>query len=177
VALSIDALDSAPEADFVAAAGPLFEGAPRFLARLAAARPFGSVKRMFDRALEIAMAMPEEEQIELVDAHPRVGASPESVSELSFVEQGYDEGAPQAASAAEGKPVAEELERLNDAYEERFGFRYCIFVAGRSRADIIPEIEAALGRRREVELVRALSDVVAIAEARFGAVSSGAASR
>lgn len=177
VELSIDALDGAPEADFVAATGPLFEGAPRFLARLAAARPFGSVKRMFDRALEIAMAMPEEEQIELVDAHPRLGAPPESVSELSFVEQGYNEGAARAAVAAEGNHVAEELERLNGAYEDRFGFRYCIFVAGRSRAAIIPEIEAALGRRREEELVRALSDVVAIAEARFGAVSTGAASR
>ena len=174
---SIHDLDRMPKADFETAVAPLFEGAPRFLARLANARPFGSVKRMFDRALEIAMAMPEEEQIELVDAHPRLGAPAQSISELSFAEQGYDRQTGRAVTAADGDRVAAALERLNDAYEERFGFRYCVFVAGRPRAALIPEIEAALGRRREEELVRALSDVVAIAEARFGAVPSDAARR
>ena len=174
---SIGDLDRLPEDDFEIAVAPLFEGAPRFLHRLAGARPFGSVKRMFDRALEIAMAMPEEEQIELVDAHPRLGAPPDSVSELSFNEQGYDREAAGAAAAAERERIAEALDRLNDAYEKRFGFRYCVFVAGRTRAALIPEIEAALGRGREEELVRALSDVIAIAEARYGAVSTEAASR
>jgi 2-oxo-4-hydroxy-4-carboxy--5-ureidoimidazoline (OHCU) decarboxylase len=177
---SIDDLDRMPDDEFEIAVAPLFEGAPRFLARLADARPFGSVRRMFDRAIEVAMAMPEEEQIELVDAHPRLGAPPESVSELSFSEQGYDRedaGAARAAAAAERDRVAAALERLNDAYEARFGFRYCVFVAGRPRAALIPEMQAALERRREEELVRALGDVVAIAEARFGAVRTEAASR
>ena len=174
---SIAELDRMPESDFEKAVAPLFEGAPRFLQRLAAARPFGSLKRMFDRALEIAMAMPEEEQIELVDAHPRLGAPPGSVSELSFIEQGYDREAAGAAAEAERDRVAEALQRLNEAYEERFGFRYCVFVAGRARAALVTEIEAALGRGREEELVRALSDVVTIAEARSGAVSSEVASR
>jgi OHCU decarboxylase len=176
VDLSIDQLDRATEADFIDAVAPLFEGAPRFLARLAAVRPFGSAKRMFDRALEIAMAMPEDEQLELVDAHPRLGAPPESVSELSYGEQGYDQHAAGAA-AADRDRVARDLERLNDAYEEQFGFRYCVFVAGRPRQALIPEIEAALGRRREEELVRALSDVVEIAEARYDTVRAEAARR
>ena len=174
---SIDDLDRMPEDDFEIALAPLFEGAPRFLDRLADARPFGSVKRMFDRALEIAMAMPEEEQIELVNAHPRLGAQPDSISELSFVEQGYDREPAGAAAAAERERVADALDRLNDAYEEQFGFRYCVFVAGRTRAALVPEMEAALSRGREEELVRALSDVIAIAEARYGAVSTKAANR
>ena len=37
--------------------------------------------------------------------------------------------------------------RLNDAYEARFGFRYCVFVAGRPRAALLPGMEAALDRR------------------------------
>jgi 2-oxo-4-hydroxy-4-carboxy--5-ureidoimidazoline (OHCU) decarboxylase len=177
VDLSIDQLDRATEADFVDAVAPLFEGAPRFLARLAAARPFGSVKRMFDRALEIAMAMPEDEQIELVDAHPRLGAPPEAVSELSFTEQGYDSQAAGPEGSAERDRIAEDLQRLNDAYEDQFGFRYCVFVAGRPRAALIPEMEHALGLRREEELVRALSDVVAIAESRYSTVQAEASGR
>jgi 2-oxo-4-hydroxy-4-carboxy--5-ureidoimidazoline (OHCU) decarboxylase len=174
---SIDDLDRMPGAEFETAVSPLFEGAPRFLHRLADARPFGSVKRMFDRALEVAMAMPEEEQVELVDAHPRLGAPPGSVSELSFSEQGYDREGAEDPTAAEQDRVARDLDRLNDAYEEKFGFRYCVFVAGRARAELVSEMEAALGRGREVELVRGVSDVIAIAEARYGAVRAEAARR
>ena len=88
--------------------------------------------------------MPEPEQVELIDAHPRLGAPPGSVSPLSFREQGYDREAADAAAEAERARVASELARLNEAYEARFGFRYCVFVAGRPRAALLPELEAAL---------------------------------
>ena len=79
----------------------MFEGARGFLGRLAVARPFGTVEGLFDTARRIAHAMPAEEQIELIDAHPRLGASPGSVSALSFVEQGYDrEGTERAPETA-----------------------------------------------------------------------------
>jgi 2-oxo-4-hydroxy-4-carboxy--5-ureidoimidazoline (OHCU) decarboxylase len=155
-------LDAAPEAEFIATITPLFEGAPRFLARLARARPFGSVDALFDRALDIALTMPEEEQVELVDAHPRLGATPGSVSAMSYAEQGYDRV---RSGAAE---TAAELERLNDAYEERFGFRYCVFVAGRPREALLPGMRAALRGDRDAELRRGLQAVVDIARDRYG---------
>jgi 2-oxo-4-hydroxy-4-carboxy-5-ureidoimidazoline decarboxylase len=154
-------LDAAPEAEFIATMTPLFEGAPRFLVRLARARPFGSVEAIFDRALDIALTMPEEEQVELVDAHPRLGAAPGSVSPMSYAEQGYD----RARRGAAG--TAAELERLNDAYEERFGFRYCVFVAGRPREALLPGMRAALGGDRDDELRRALQAVVDVARDRY----------
>jgi 2-oxo-4-hydroxy-4-carboxy--5-ureidoimidazoline (OHCU) decarboxylase len=164
--VSIDALDSAPAAEFAVAVAPLFEGAPRFLARLAAARPFDSWDRLFAAAREIAHAMPEADQVELVDAHPRLGAPPESVSRLSFGEQGFDRDAA-ASLAADAARVRErlatDLEQLNRAYEARFGFRYCVFVAGRARSELLPEMTAALGRARDAELRRALDAVVDIA--------------
>src|SRR6266508_268466 len=152
--------------DFVAAVAPLFEGAPRFLARLAADRPFGSAEVLFDRARAIAAAMPTHEQIELIDAHPRLGAPAASVSASSYIEQGYDrEVAPARAAEdeAERARVAAELDRLNPAYEERFGFRYCVFVAGRPRAALLPGMEAALAADRAAEIRRALQAVVDIA--------------
>jgi 2-oxo-4-hydroxy-4-carboxy--5-ureidoimidazoline (OHCU) decarboxylase len=75
---------------------------------------------------------------------------------------------------AERRRVAGVLERLNTAYESRFGFRYVIFVAGRPRAAIVPLMEAALNAKRGAERRRALRDVVAIARdraARMGLVS------
>ena len=157
--------------DFAVATAPLFEGAPRFLARLAAARPFGSADELFERARFIAHEMPEDEQIELVDAHPRLGAPPGSVSALSYVEQGYDRESAGAAAEAERTRVAASLDRLNATYEDRFGFRYCTFVAGRPRSALLPEFEAAMDRRRDEELHRALDAVIDIAIDRHAKLS------
>jgi 2-oxo-4-hydroxy-4-carboxy--5-ureidoimidazoline (OHCU) decarboxylase len=179
---AVEMLDRLPEPAFATAVAPLFEGAPRFLARLAGARPFGSVAGLFERAREIALAMPLAEQLELIDAHPRLGAAPASVSALSFVEQGY--GRASAGAAAEpGEPaepelaavaaVAAEFHRLNVAYEARFGFRYCVFVAGRPRAALLPEFRAALDAPPDAERRRALAEVVAIAQDRYRKLAGG----
>jgi 2-oxo-4-hydroxy-4-carboxy-5-ureidoimidazoline decarboxylase len=138
---------------------PLFEGAPRFLARLHAAGPYADDEALFEAARRIAHEMPEDEQIELVDAHPRLGAPPGTVSAMSYVEQGYDRGAGTTGDI----DVAAELERLNDAYEARHGFRYCVFVAGRPRDALLPGMAAALEADRTDELHRALDAVVDIA--------------
>ena len=57
--------------------------------------------------------MPRDEQLELIDAHPRLGAPPGAVSALSFREQGYDHG--------DVGDLAAEFERLNAAYEAGSG--------------------------------------------------------
>lgn len=118
---------------------------------------------MFDRAREIARAMPRDEQLELIDAHPRLGAAPAAVSDLSRAEQ---------APGAEDAAVAAELERLNAAYEARFGFRYCVFVAGRPRAALLPDFRTALGADREAEIERALDAVIDIARARYATLTT-----
>jgi 2-oxo-4-hydroxy-4-carboxy--5-ureidoimidazoline (OHCU) decarboxylase len=158
-------LDRLPADDAVAALAPLFEGAPRFLARLVAARPFGDEETLFGRAGAIALAMPEVEQIELINAHPRLGAPPASVSALSHAEQGYDRETTEAIA---------ELERLNAEYEARFGFRFCVFVAGRSRPALVPVLAAALDEDRADEIRRALGDAVAIARDRYRRLRSDA---
>jgi len=166
---SIEVLNALPAHEFAAALAPLFQGAPRFLDRLAAARPFASYADLWPRALATARAMPEPEQLELINAHPRLGAPPASVSAMSFHEQGYDREAALAETdrvAAETALVATELERLNAAYEASFGFRFCVFVNGRSRAALVPVLAAALEADRATEIRRALGDVVAIAAAR-----------
>jgi 2-oxo-4-hydroxy-4-carboxy-5-ureidoimidazoline decarboxylase len=179
--------------EFSAVVGPLFENAATFLALLAARRPLASDEALWPAALEIARAMPEAAQVELIDAHPRLGAPPASVSAMSFREQGYSSSEAQPAGATESPGVAEaagaveppgvaeaagatesagavaaELERLNQAYEARFGFRYCVFVNGRPRAELIPGMVAALEADRAAEIERAIGDIVAIAQARAG---------
>jgi 2-oxo-4-hydroxy-4-carboxy-5-ureidoimidazoline decarboxylase len=164
-------LDAAGEAAVIAALAPLFEGAPRFLARLAARRPYGDSATLFELARAVAHAMPEGEQVELIDAHPRLGAPPGTVSALSFREQGFDRAGVPGAEL----DVAAELDRLNAAYEARFGFRYCVRVGGRPATALLPGMAAALSADREAELHRALDAVVDIAIARLETLGAAGA--
>jgi 2-oxo-4-hydroxy-4-carboxy--5-ureidoimidazoline (OHCU) decarboxylase len=159
---TIEELNALDADAFASALSPMFEGAPRFLGRLAAARPFESEQSLFEAARVTAREMFEEEQIELLDAHPRIGADPSTVSDLSHAEQGYD-----APSGGDEAWVGEELTALNEAYEGLFGFRFVVFVAGRPRADMIPILERALQADRDEELRRGLDDVVYIAADRM----------
>lgn len=167
---TLDELDVMAPGSFAAAVAPLFEGARGFLGRLAMARPFGSAEAMFRTARAIAHTMPIEEQLALIDAHPRLGASPGSVSAMSYAEQGY--GASGVGRHDDVDPVATELARLNTAYEARFGFRYCVFVAGRPLSELLPDLTAALADDRDVEIHRALDAIIDIARDRHARGSS-----
>jgi 2-oxo-4-hydroxy-4-carboxy-5-ureidoimidazoline decarboxylase len=167
--MPIEELDSLPATGFIEVVAPLFEGAPGFLARLAGDRPYGSWWNLLDRARVIAQTMPEPEQVELLNAHPRLGAPPESVSAMSHDEQGYGRLAVSTGGTDEGNTTRAKLGRLNDAYEDWFGFRYCVFVAGRPLEALLPELEAAMSQSREHELHRGIDAVIDIAVARSGA--------
>ena len=136
----------------------LFEGAPRFVDRVADLDA-DSMDDLFYQAEWTALTMPEDEQIELLNAHPRIGALPSTVSALSYREQGYDRD----PGTVE---LQTRLDRLNDEYQARFGFRFVVFVNGRSRAEIANVMDQHLDADRTAEKGRALRDVIAIARSR-----------
>ncbi len=60
-----------------------------------------------------------------------------------------------------------ELAELNAAYEERFGFRFVVFVNRRPRAEILPVLRERLERTRTEELETGCDELVAIAVDRW----------
>jgi len=141
----------------------LFEGATPLVARLRAEAPFASDAAMLARARQILSQLTQAEQIAVINAHPRIGERPERVraqSAISFREQGYDRD-------VTPPEVFARLAHLNDEYEQKFGFRFVVFVNGRSKEAIVPVLEARLRGSRDEELRTALADIVAIAEARL----------
>ena len=60
-----------------------------------------------------------------------------------------------------------ELERLNAEYEQRFGFRFVVFVNRRPKSEIVPILRERLERTRDEELDTAVQELVAIAEDRW----------
>jgi 2-oxo-4-hydroxy-4-carboxy--5-ureidoimidazoline (OHCU) decarboxylase len=96
--------------------------------------------------------MTEAERVAVLNAHPRIGAEPASLSMYSRREQG---------ETADGATL-QALDELNDAYEEKFGFRFVVFVAGRSKKEIAEVLRARLSETRDAELKTGLDEFLAI---------------
>jgi len=138
----------------------LFENAGPLLDRLGAEEPFPSGAAMLARAREILKALSEPEQIAVINAHPRIGERSDTVSALSFKEQGYDRD-------TTPPEVLRRLAMLNEEYEQKFGFRFVVFVNRRSKEAIVPVLEARLRGTRDEERRTALREILAIAEDRL----------
>jgi 2-oxo-4-hydroxy-4-carboxy--5-ureidoimidazoline (OHCU) decarboxylase len=127
----------------------LFEGRTRLVERLA------EVEYPLEAAQDLVRRLPEDEVLEALSAHPAIGAK--ELSARSAREQGSDQDA-----ATEAELVA-----LNRAYEEKFGFRFVVFVDNRPKRAIVPILRERLERTRAEELDTALSELVAIARDRW----------
>ena len=127
----------------------LFEGRTRLVEELAERDdPLGS-------AQDVIAGLSEADKLEALNAHPAIGAR--NLSTRSAAEQGDD-----ADSA-----ILTELSYLNEVYEERFGFRFVVFVNRRPKAEILEVLRQRLENTRGEELDSALTELVAIAEDRW----------
>jgi 2-oxo-4-hydroxy-4-carboxy--5-ureidoimidazoline (OHCU) decarboxylase len=123
----------------------LFEGHTRLVDELAGLHdPLG-------RARDVASALPDADKKAVLDAHPAIGGRARSAR--SRAEQGTDDD----------PDVLAELAELNRAYEDRFGFRFVVFVNRRPRREIIPILRGRLNRTREEELATGVDELVQIA--------------
>jgi 2-oxo-4-hydroxy-4-carboxy--5-ureidoimidazoline (OHCU) decarboxylase len=127
----------------------LFEGRTRLVELLAERDdPLGS-------ADEAIAELTDQEKREALNAHPTIGAR--KLSERSAAEQG----------AGGHAAVLTELAYLNQVYEEKFGFRFVVFVNGRPKSEILKLLQERLERSREEELETGLRELVAIARDRY----------
>ena len=127
----------------------LFEGRTRLVEKLAErSDPLAD-------AHEVIHGLSEEEKLEALNAHPAIGAK--KLSRRSAAEQG----------ANDDPETLAELERLNREYEDRFGFRFVVFVNRRPKSEIVPVLRERLTRSRDEELDTAVQELVAIAEDRW----------
>src|SRR5687767_9596552 len=129
----------------------VFERAPGLAAALRHAGQ-DTPRAIIAKARAALEGMTEEQRVAVLNAHPRIGADEASLSLHSRREQG------DAADEA----TLRDLAQLNDAYEEKFGFRFVVFVAGRSKQEIAPVLRARLANTRDAELKTGLDEFLAI---------------
>jgi 2-oxo-4-hydroxy-4-carboxy--5-ureidoimidazoline (OHCU) decarboxylase len=127
----------------------LFEGRTALVEQLAEMEdPLGNADRVLER-------MSEEDKLEALNAHPAIGAK--RLSARSAAEQGTDSD----------PAVLTELAYLNQVYEEKFGFRFVVFVNSRPKREVLEVLRGRLARTRAEELNTGCHELVAIARDRW----------
>ncbi|KAG1523299.1 hypothetical protein G6F46_012453 [Rhizopus delemar] len=159
--LSIKALNGTDFKTFIENVNILFETAPPLANRLYERRPYSSYDALIEEAQEICFSseLSKQERIEIINAHPRIGESKANLSAMSQKEQG---------KGGEDQEVNEELGVLNEAYEAKYGFKFIVFVNGRSRREIIPVLKERMTRNtKEEELKIGIESMMQIAKDRL----------
>ena len=163
--MTLDELNRSGRARFVEAIGWTFEHSPWVAERVWAQRPFASIDGLHAAMMREVERAPIEQQLALLRAHPDLGARAR-MSEASASEQ--------AGARLDRMTPAdlERLQRLNDAYRQKFGFPFLFAVKGSTPGQVLAALEARLPADPGDEFSEALRQVSRIARMRLEAAIS-----
>jgi len=143
--------------DLEQSVGVVFEPTARLVERLLVHLPFESYTDLINVASMEIQKLDQQDRIEVVNAHPIIGANPSALSQASRKEQG----------SGDDIDVLERLAVLNAAYQDKFGFKFVVFVNGRAKRDLIPVLEQRMANSLNDELQAGLDAMMDIARDRL----------
>ncbi|MBL8770704.1 MAG: 2-oxo-4-hydroxy-4-carboxy-5-ureidoimidazoline decarboxylase [Phenylobacterium sp.] len=144
---------------FVARFGPVYEASP-WVAEGVWPNPPDDLEGLAAAMAAVVDAAPREARLALIRAHPQL-ASRAKMAEASVREQagaGLDACSPEEFAA---------FQRLNGAYDARFGFPFIYAVKGAGRAEILAAFEARLANDPDAEFATAIAQIHRIARFRL----------
>lgn len=134
-----------PSAPFEVSERELREGlpaclaVPRWVDEVASGGPYATLDELVDAAGLSATPLSADEVDQALADHPRIGDRPAGSGAASAFS-----AAEQASSESDDADLAAQLAEGNRAYEERFGRIFLIRAAGRSRPEILDELQQRL---------------------------------
>ena len=167
--LTLAQLNAASRAEFTALLDGTYEHSPWIAAKAWDARPFASLAAL-KRALVVAVRdSGREAQLGLIRAHPEL-AGKAMVAKTLTAESTHEQG--KAGLTACTPEEFERIQRLNAAYNEKFGFPFILAVrgprgVGLNKQQIIATFERRLHHHRDFEFAEALRNIDRIAEIRL----------
>jgi len=153
---TIDDLNRADRAGFLQAVGWVFEGSPWVAERAWDLRPFTSLDALHDAMMSTVAAATMAEQLDLLRAHPDLGARV-AMTEASKREQAG------AGLDTMTRDAVDRLQALNKAYRKKFGFPFLFAVKGSTKHGVLAALATRLPATPDEEFAEALRQVYRIA--------------
>ncbi|HLF44081.1 MAG TPA: allantoicase [Acidimicrobiia bacterium] len=127
-----------------------------WVASMLAQRPFAGLRDIHTGAENAFDLLEEADWLEAFSGHPRIGETGDEAANRE-----------QAGVQAAEKNTLEALAEANRAYEDRFGFTYIVYAAGKTAEEMLAIAESRLGRPREHEIEVASREQRAITTTRL----------
>lgn len=167
--LTLEQLNAASPDEFTRLLDGTYEHSPWIAAEAAAKRPFATLAALKRALVEVVRDAGRDRQLALVRAHPEL-AGKAMVSKTLTAESTNEQG---KAGLADCTPEEfDKLQRLNAAYNAKFGFPFMLAVrgprgTGLHRHEIIATFERRLVNHPEFEFTEALRNIHRVAEIRL----------
>jgi 2-oxo-4-hydroxy-4-carboxy-5-ureidoimidazoline decarboxylase len=162
--VSLDQLNGADEAQFIAALGDIFEHAPWVAEVAHASRPFATLASLHDAMTTAVRSADADRRLALVNGHPDLAGKAARAGAMTA-----DSTAEQSSAGLERLSEDEfaRFRRLNEAYRKKFGFPFIVCVRRHTRDSILRQFERRLTHDAATELDAALSEVFRITALRL----------
>lgn len=152
---------------FTATLGGIFEHSPWIARGAHAAAPFATVDALHTALCAVLAAADEDARLGLIRAHPELAGKAAIRGELTAESSGEQRGAGLDQCSPEEYA---ELQQLNAAYGQRFGFPFILAVKGHNRASVIANFRTRSANERSAEIAECLRQIERIARFRLDAL-------
>lgn len=163
----VGAIAAVPEAELRARLEAAL-GVRRVVDEVAALAPFGGLETLLTTFRAASARLSEAELAEALAHHPRIGERPAGEGRAA----GFSR-AEQSSIDADDAELARRIAEGNAAYEQRFDRVFLIRAAGRSRAQILRELERRLGNDDAAERAEVVEQLREIAVLRLETMFGG----
>lgn len=162
--VSLEQINTAGKAGFLAALGDIFELAPWVAEQAFARRPFPTIASLYDAMIEAVQRAPHEQRMAFIKGHPDLAGKAARSGDVT------DDSKAEQASAGLDRLSEAEFEtfhRLNEAYKARFGIPFIVCVRRHTKDSILHQFELRLRNGAAAEHETALGEIFRIVALRL----------
>ncbi len=124
-----------------------------------------SLESLQQAAKGFFLSLPEEHWLEAFAAHPRIGEFGSLKEKFAATKEMA--GGEQSGVQGAQEEVLQDLKRLNEEYEAKFGFVFLVFATGKSAGEMLSILKERISNSREQELRNAAEEQVKIMSLRM----------
>jgi len=168
--MTIDDLNRASDADFIAVLGGIYEHSPWIAAGAARSRPFADVDALHAAMAAVVADATSDQQLGLIKAHPDLGGKLARAGQLA--PSSADEQASLGLDALSDTEF-ETFDTLNNRYRTKFAFPFVIAVRRHTRNSVLAAFRERLQNDATTERRAALAEINMIARLRLDALIAG----
>ena len=157
--IALAELNLIDRAEFIRYLGGIFEHSPWVAERAEPHRPFASLDDLHSTMADAVRSSDITMQLALIRAHPELAGKAAVRGELTAESSREQSGAGLNQCSTE---EFDQLQKLNSAYSEKFGFPFVIAVKGHDRQSIITHFTRRLTSDQTTEMHECLEQIIRI---------------